>query len=501
MKAFMFIFLLLIVPVLCFAQTPTLYRIPAVQEATAGSEFDVTIYLRDLAGGTPEAVMRSFTVTLRYDTSILDVVSMTEGSFMSSFGNTFVWTDADDAAGTAQFDCALLSTPFAYGSNDLFTIRFSASANGTVYFTYDSEPELRDGTNYPIIFNKDAQLYIQPDYTALSGGGEQCTLSAMIESGYNIRGIKIILQFDPTLVKVVSISNGTFMRKSGYSTFRFTDIRSDELEYNESILSPADVGESGDGTLFSVTFESLTGVTGLCPVTFKTVGDQYQITRLTDPVNQILGYSHEDGEIEIGPIGIDLYSLSATRHAEHVLVEWSTAGETNTAGFFVHRAQPDGTYQRLHGAVIPARGHAHQGAHYEFTDVDNVAENVTYKLEEICNDGTSHFYGPVAVQGLSQVNDTTQPKDYCMVSNYPNPFNPATTIQYHLPAASHVLLTIADAQGHLIKTVQHGFQDVGFYETMWYGTNENSEPVASGLYIYTLKTENFTAHGKMLLIK
>ncbi|MBN1558872.1 T9SS type A sorting domain-containing protein [candidate division KSB1 bacterium] len=485
---------------------PALYMSPAAQQVDVGTELNVAISLRDLPGGTPENVMKSFSIIVDFNPALLEVMSLTEGTFLTAFGSTWAWSEFDNIAGTAKFDDALLSTPFAYGSGTLFTIRFRAKASGTVSFVYNKE-DLRDGTNYPLaydtetgtVFSGDAHLYIDPDHTALGGPGEECTIAAKIRNGFNIRGIKIILTFDPTRVELVSVTNGSFMRPPGYNTFASHSIAEGKVEYNESILTPANVGVQGEGTMFSVRFRALAN--GFTPVVYKTMGGDYDKTQLTNVQNQYLDYTHEDGEIEIGPIVIELCTFTAHPLEESVMIEWTTAAEINSSGFFVHRAESENVFHRIHTDMILARGKESQGADYQFIDTHAVADNVRYKLEEICCDGSSQFYGPIALTSSTAANETNNPQDFFVISNYPNPFNPATTIRYYVPVPLDVHLKITDVQGHIIKTIHVGEQRDGHHELVWNGTNDNGDAVASGLYIYTLKMENKTAHGRMLLVK
>ena len=93
-----------------------------------------------------------------------------------------------------------------------------------------------------------------------------------------------------------------------------------------------------------------------------------------------------------------------------------------------------------------------------------------------------------------------------MLANYPNPFNPETWIPYHLADPADVTLHIYAAGGVLVRTLALGYQVVGIYESRsraayWDGKNEGGEPVASGVYFYTLTAGDFTATRKMLIVK
>jgi|GEM_PF-3723893 len=81
-------------------------------------------------------------------------------------------------------------------------------------------------------------------------------------------------------------------------------------------------------------------------------------------------------------------------------------------------------------------------------------------------------------------------------SNYPNPFNPKTTITYSLPRDSHVELTVFDMQGREIETLVNGRRVKGDYSVLFDGSQ-----YATGLYLYKLETESNTLTKKMLLVK
>lgn len=101
---------------------------------------------------------------------------------------------------------------------------------------------------------------------------------------------------------------------------------------------------------------------------------------------------------------------------------------------------------------------------------------------------------------------TVTPKETTLLSNYPNPFNPETWIPYQLAKSAKVTVSIYATDGTLVRTLTLGHQPAGVYQSKsraayWDGKNELGEPVASGVYFYTLKAGNFTATRKMLIRK
>ncbi len=85
--------------------------------------------------------------------------------------------------------------------------------------------------------------------------------------------------------------------------------------------------------------------------------------------------------------------------------------------------------------------------------------------------------------------------------NYPNPFNPETTIRYSIDEPGMVALEIYNLKGQLVKTLAKGITDAGRYSAIWNGTDNNGKPCASGVYLYKLNTKNKTMVQKMLMLK
>ena len=90
--------------------------------------------------------------------------------------------------------------------------------------------------------------------------------------------------------------------------------------------------------------------------------------------------------------------------------------------------------------------------------------------------------------------------------NYPNPFNPETWISYQLAESSEVTVSIYSVDGRLVRKLNLGYQTAGVYQgkgraAYWDGRNEFGEYVASGVYFYTFVAGNFSAAGKMLMMK
>jgi arabinogalactan endo-1,4-beta-galactosidase len=87
------------------------------------------------------------------------------------------------------------------------------------------------------------------------------------------------------------------------------------------------------------------------------------------------------------------------------------------------------------------------------------------------------------------------------IYNYPNPFNPITTLEYDLPEDAVVNITIYDMMGRVVNTLLNGSQTAGYKSIQWDATNNLGDPVSAGLYIYTIQAGEFRQTKKMILLK
>jgi hypothetical protein len=97
------------------------------------------------------------------------------------------------------------------------------------------------------------------------------------------------------------------------------------------------------------------------------------------------------------------------------------------------------------------------------------------------------------------------PETFTLSANYPNPFNPSTTICYSLPASADVWLSIYNLKGEKVRTLINQHQSAGAFEIRWNGRNDNNVGVASGIYIYRMEiktgSEIVSQSRQMVLLK
>ena len=96
----------------------------------------------------------------------------------------------------------------------------------------------------------------------------------------------------------------------------------------------------------------------------------------------------------------------------------------------------------------------------------------------------------------------TRPAAFALANNYPNPFNPATTIKYALPQAADVELTVYNVVGQPVRTLVAEHQSAGRYVVEWDATNDSGHSLSSGMYFYHLEAGgDYREVKKMLLLK
>jgi hypothetical protein len=96
---------------------------------------------------------------------------------------------------------------------------------------------------------------------------------------------------------------------------------------------------------------------------------------------------------------------------------------------------------------------------------------------------------------------TIVPWSFELSENYPNPFNPSTTISFTLPEIQHVTLDVLNVLGQRVKVLVNESREAGPHEIVWDGTNDSGDQVASGVYFYRISTGEHIASKKMLLLK
>ena len=127
------------------------------------------------------------------------------------------------------------------------------------------------------------------------------------------------------------------------------------------------------------------------------------------------------------------------------------------------------------------------------TIINMVAERY---LNEAPDMGAWEYDGPVSITGKN-----SRPENFSLNQNFPNPFNPSTTIRYELPQQSDVQIIVYDILGQAVATLVSGNQSPGYHSVQWNSKNDQGQPVSAGLYLYSIRAGEFSKTRKMLLVK
>jgi len=112
-----------------------------------------------------------------------------------------------------------------------------------------------------------------------------------------------------------------------------------------------------------------------------------------------------------------------------------------------------------------------------------------------------HAYQTSGVSTSTGGNPSSLPGSVRLQQNFPNPFNPVTTIQFELPSSEPATLEIFDAAGRLVRVVDLGNPPPGSHEVIWDGRNNQGVNVSTGVYFYQLRVDGSSLAKKMILLK
>jgi hypothetical protein len=219
-------------------------------------------------------------------------------------------------------------------------------------------------------------------------------------------------------------------------------------------------------------------------------GSNYPITSLE---YYTLGSETNDHSLPVSLSSFDVKLASGG-----VVLSWVTKSELQNEGFNIYRKETgvEADWLRINPALIPGQGSTAIETRYEFIDKTAVAGTTyQYKLESVS------YSGYRVDEKIVEVS-VPLPKQFAMLGNYPNPFNPNTQLKFQLPEQHQVTIYIYDTMGHLVKKLlaNESFAQ-GEHSVTWDATDEMGRNVASGMYIYRFAAGKYVKSGKMLLMK
>ncbi|MBK7632136.1 MAG: T9SS type A sorting domain-containing protein [Ignavibacteriales bacterium] len=215
------------------------------------------------------------------------------------------------------------------------------------------------------------------------------------------------------------------------------------------------------------------------PITLNTTANTVTIVGVSSFSDWTLGIDD--------PLPVELSLFSATTIGSTVKLSWQTATEINNYGFDVERSAVKGNWEKI--GFVNGNGNSNSAKNYSFIDDKISAGKYSYRLKQIDNDGQFEYSKIIEV-------DFNCVNKFELSQNFPNPFNPTTTINFNLPQAGMVRLTLYNILGQEIRKLVNEYSEAGTHTV-----NFNANDLNSGMYIYKIEANGLTQTRKMTLAK
>lgn len=194
-------------------------------------------------------------------------------------------------------------------------------------------------------------------------------------------------------------------------------------------------------------------------------------------------------------IPVELVSFNAGVSNNNVILNWSTASETNNMGFEIQRSTDNTDFFTI--GFVNGNGTTTEPKEYSYTDNNITPGKLFYRLKQVDFDGTFEYSNVVEVEYVG-------PTEYALNQNYPNPFNPSTIISYSIPGSEFVTIKIYDMLGNEVAVLVNEERPAGTHKIEF-----NSTALSSGTYFYRIQAgdpstgsgRSFVETRKMILLK
>ena len=193
-----------------------------------------------------------------------------------------------------------------------------------------------------------------------------------------------------------------------------------------------------------------------------------------------------------GTLPVELSSFTANVISRDVKLNWTTATETNNAGFEIQKSTQNNNWIKV--GYITGNGTKITPTNYSIEDKKLNTGKYYYRLKQIDYNGNFEYFN------LTVEIEIGVPNKFNISQNYPNPFNPTTKIDFDLPYVSRVSIKLYDISGREVMTLINETKTAGYYTILL-----NGNTLSSGMYFYRIIAEgdgqNFVSTKKLVLIK
>ncbi len=197
---------------------------------------------------------------------------------------------------------------------------------------------------------------------------------------------------------------------------------------------------------------------------------------------------------------VELYSFTAACDNGIVILDWKTESERDNLGFILERHDESSDWLEIDSYKLceSLRGQGTTVSETGYSYIDNAVNpgnTYTYRLSDVNVSGAVNVLASVSVK-VESIPTTTQ-----LYPAYPNPFNPATTIQYELAKDGYVSIVVFDVLGKQVQKLFAGRQSAGSYQLQWNGQDDCGSQVSSGIYLIRFQTGNLVRTQKIMFVK
>jgi hypothetical protein len=207
-------------------------------------------------------------------------------------------------------------------------------------------------------------------------------------------------------------------------------------------------------------------------------------------------------------LSVTLSTFSAIYQNHTPTLKWITQSEQNNSHWNVYRSISENIGQavKLNHAVIAGAGNSVEPTNYTFHDPMDMDIHLTYWywIESVDFSGESVLHGPVSFVIPESDNSVTPQisETYGMLPNFPNPFNPSTTIQFRLVEDDFGTVSIYNLKGQRIKEIYTGeFIKNEIQYIVWDGTDKNDNDLPTGIYFAKVQTKKTSLVRRLLMMK